>query len=221
MKTKKIKIMLVEDAPEYRHVIKYALQDDSELELVSQFASAEQALNDLPNLSKVMLPDVILLDLNLPGISGLDALPELTKQMPKSKVIVLTQSEREADVLRAINLGAAGYLLKSAPVEEIRSGILTTMAGGTALDPKMATYILKSFKNEKAPSHDKSILSKREIEILSLIAQGDARKEISDKLQISNRTVDTHIVHIFEKLHVVNAPAAVAKGFMTGILPFK
>ena len=206
MKTEQIKLMLVEDDPEYRHVIQFALRNDSELELISQFASAEQALSRLQNPSNRMQPDVVLLDLNLPGISGLDALPKLTRRIPESKVIVLTQSDNEADVLRAIKRGATGYLLKSASVQEIRSGIQDAMAGGAALDPKMARYIVNAVKNRDAPNQDNSDLSERETEILLLIAEGKARKEISGKLQISVKTVDNHIAHIFEKLHVANAP---------------
>ena len=218
MKTK-IKIMLVEDDPEYRHVIKFAFRNDLKLELNSQFATAEQALRSFQNSSNKILPDVVLLDLNLPGISGIDALPELTKLSPSSKIIVLTQSEKEADILHAIKQGAVGYLLKSASIQEIRSGIHDVMAGGSPLDPKMAKYILNSFKSREATSEDDSELTEREMEVLLLIAEGSARKEIGDKLQISIKTVDNHIGHIFEKLHVVNAPAAIDKAYKTGILP--
>lgn len=220
MKTK-IKIILVEDDPEYRYVIKFAFRNDLKLELISQFATAEQALRSFQNPSKKILPDVVLLDVNLPGISGLDALAEFTKLSPELKVIVLTQSEREADILRAIKLGALGYLLKSASIQEIRSGIQNVMEGGSPLDPKMAKYILNSFKDRDSKSQNDSDLSEREIEVLSYIAQGCARKNICDKLQISIKTVDNHIAHIFEKLNVANAPSAIDKAYKTGIFPTK
>ncbi|MDA7891235.1 MAG: response regulator transcription factor [Akkermansiaceae bacterium] len=214
----KIKLMLVEDSHEYRHVIQFAFQDDQEIELVDIFGTAELALRSLGNPSSRTVPDVILLDLNLPGISGLDALPELSKLTPESKILILTQSESEADVLSAIRSGASGYLLKSSSVQELRSGIQTVMDGGASVDPRMALYLLNSFKREPVTLDKDITLSERELEILSLISEGLARKEIAEKLEISPKTVANHIAHIFEKLNVPNSPAAINKAHRMGIL---
>ncbi len=217
--TQKIKILLVEDNPEYRHVIDFSLQDDPKLELINQFGTAEQALRSLQNTDIRKVPDVILLDLNLPGMSGLEAIPWFGKSVPESKIIILTQSENEADVLSSIEQGAAGYLLKSASAQEIKSGIQMVMEGGASLDPRMARYLLNNFRTKRSRLQKDGLLSEREMEILILISQGEARKEISSSLKISLKTVDNHIAHIFAKLNVVNAPAAVAKAYKTGIFP--
>ncbi|WPJ95692.1 response regulator transcription factor [Coraliomargarita algicola] len=217
--TQKIKVLLVEDSPEYRHVISFAFEDDPKLELIDKFGTAEQALRHLQSPNLQQIPDVILLDLNLPGMSGIEAIHWLTEYVPKTKIIILTQSRNEADVLSSIERGAAGYLLKSASAQEIKSGIQIVMEGGASLDPKMANFLLHNFKKQKAPTTGNEILSSREMEILSLISQGQARKEISKGLKISSKTVDNHIAHIFEKLNVVNAPSAVAEAYKTGILP--
>ncbi|VGO12496.1 Oxygen regulatory protein NreC [Pontiella desulfatans] len=217
--TQKIKLMLVEDNPEYRHVIQFAFQDDSVLELINQFGTAELALRSLQNMNTRNVPDVILLDLNLPGLSGLDALTEFSRLIPATKTIVLTQSHSETDILTAIQRGAAGYLLKSATVQEIKSGIQLVMEGGASLDPKMAKYVLRSIRKGEALPKESTTLSEREMEILTLISQGFARKQISQHLSISAKTADNHIAHIFEKLNVPNAPAAVHRAHALGFFP--
>ena len=214
----KIKLMLVEDSQEYRHVIQFAFKDDPRMELVGIFGTAELILRSLQNKDTRVIPDVVLLDLNLPGISGLDALPDLGKLAPNSKILALTQSESEADVLGAIKLGAAGYLLKSSSIQDLRSGIQTVLNGGASVDPRMALYLLNTFRKEHIDNNDDSTLSERELEILSLISEGLARKEIADKLEISPKTVANHIAHIFEKLNVPNSPAAINKAHQMGLL---
>ncbi|GHC52780.1 response regulator [Roseibacillus persicicus] len=214
----KIRIMLVEDSNEYRHVIQFAFRDEPGFELAGVFGTAEQALRSLKRQAARVTPDVVLLDLNLPGISGLEALPELIKLAPETKVLILTQSETEADVLGTIKMGASGYLLKSSSIQEIRSGIRTVAAGGASMDSRMALYLLKTFRKDPVLADNDSILSEREMEILQLISQGLARKEIADELDISHKTVANHIAHIFEKLNVPNSPAAINKAHEKGLL---
>lgn len=213
-----IKLMLVEDSHEYRHVIQFAFQDDPTMDLVGVFGTAELALRSLENEATRTVPDVMLLDLNLPGISGIEALPDLVRLSPESKVLVLTQSESEADVLAAIKQGAAGYLLKSSSIQELRAGIEAIVKGGASVDPRMARYILNTFRKVPAESGEGSTLSEREMEILSLIGQGLARKEIAERLEISHKTVANHIAHIFDKLNVPNSPAAISKAHRMGLL---
>jgi len=215
---KKIRILLVEDHPEYRDVIEMLLGREPDMELVAQFGSSEGALSRLQEHQPRLEPDVILLDLNLPGMSGLDALSLLVKAVPTAKIIILTQSDKEADVLRAITLGAAGYLLKSASSKQVTDGIRNVMAGGATLDAGVARFILKSLQ-ERLPKTDAAPqLSKRELDVLALIADGLAHKEIAARLNIGNTTVVTHINHIYEKLNVTNAPAAVSKAHRAGLL---
>jgi len=213
----KIRIMLVEDHPEYREVIEIAIGREPEMELAGKFGAAEIALRTLQNMAEVKGPDVILLDLNLPGMSGLDAIPWFKKYSPDSKIIVLSQSDRETDVLQAIQLGASGYLLKSSTVPQVKEGIRTVLDGGAPLDARIALFILNTLKKKIPENPQETSLSEREMEILTLLANGLAKKEIADRLGISTTTVITHVNRIYKKLNAANAPAAISKAYQTGI----
>ena len=216
---KTIRVMMVEDHPDYRDTVSMALEDEPDIELVSMFGTAERALQSLKERPRRIVPDVILLDLNLPGISGFEALPDFHSCAPQARIIVLTQSDREADVLRAISGGASGYLLKRATLDQITEGIRTVMDGGASLDAGIARCILDTLQ-EQLPQKEPSIkLSNRESEILALLGEGLLKKQIADQLNISIPTVATHIRHIYEKLHVQNAPAAITQAYRAGILP--
>jgi DNA-binding NarL/FixJ family response regulator len=212
-----ITVMLVEDNPDYRDSIAMALRAVPDIILTSQFGTAEIALRSLQGAPAKEIPDLVLLDLNLPGLSGIDALPWFKRYSPKTPVIILTQSNHEADVLTAISAGATGYLLKASSRDQIIAGIRLVMQGGAPIDPHVAKYILKTM-HKRTPNTDGSgLLSDRETEILSLMADGLVKKEIADQLGISAHTVNNHIRHIYEKLHVPNAPAAVAKAYKSGL----
>jgi two-component system nitrate/nitrite response regulator NarL len=213
-----IRVMLVEDHPEYRDTLVLALSDESGMEMAGQFGTSERALQSAPKYRKGCQTDIILLDLSLPGMHGLDAIPLFIKAFPSARIIVLTQSDREGDVLKAIALGAAGYLLKGSSIEEIAEGIRTVSAGGGLIDAGLAGCILDTLRTN-LPIAGTSPLTPRETEILSLVADGRAKKEIADQLGISPHTVVAHVTHIYDKLNVQNAPAAVAKAFGLGILP--
>ena len=210
--------MLVEDNAEYRAVVNLALDDEKDIDLIAEFGTPEIALRGILDKS-IPEPDVILLDLRLPGMSGLDALPYFKEYTPHSKVIILTQSDEEADVLLAITLGASGYLLKSASIRDILSGIKTVVKGGATLDPSVAKFILENLQNRLPKEKVKIELSTRDLEILNLLSQGFVKKQIAEQLDIGYSTVDTHVGHIYEKLQVKNAPAAVGKAFRMGIFP--
>jgi DNA-binding NarL/FixJ family response regulator len=210
--------MLIEDHPEYREVIELALKKEDDLELISQFGTAERALRSLQDMSTRQEPDIILLDLNLPGMSGLEALPFFRSAMPGVKIIILTQSDREADVYQAITLGAAGYLLKSSTLTNIIENIRTVMSGGAPLDAKVARYILTTLQTKPLKTEaEHPLLSPREMEVLNLMAEGLVKKEIAETLNISTATVVTHANHIYEKLHANNAPSAIDKAHRLGL----
>ncbi|WP_372808458.1 response regulator [Pontiella sp.] len=212
-----IRVMLVEDNPEYREVIKLALEDETDIELISQFGTSEIALRSLQELSTRKAPDLVLLDLRLPGMDGLDSLPYFRSALPDAKIIILTQSDDQADVLRAIGRGASGYLLKSATLSQITDGIRSVMKGGAPLDAGVARFIVASLQS-KLPNDQVAIdLSPREYEILTLIGDGLVKKEIAEQLNISYSTVDTHVAHIYEKLEVSNAPSAINKAHILGL----
>jgi DNA-binding NarL/FixJ family response regulator len=212
-----VRVMLIEDHPEYREIISFALGKEKDIELRNQFGTAEEALRSLQDRSLRLVPDVILLDLNLPGMNGLEAIPYFKKSIPDSRIIVLTQSDTEADVLQAISQGASGYLLKSATLYQITEGIRTVNNGGASLDANIARFILNTLQTKLPETEIENLLTGRELETLTLLADGLLKKEIADELGISITTVATHVGNIYEKLHVQNAPAAVAKAFRMGI----
>lgn len=210
-------IILVEDNREYRDVIRYALEREPQMVLIGIYATAEMALGSLQELQGGTAPDLVLLDLRLPGMSGLEAIPYIRGKIPGAKIMILSQSEDEADVLRAITLGVSGYLLKSSTVQQIKESIRSVMNGGAILDARVARYLINAVKQNSFKVLSARLLSGREHEILELLADGLQKKEISERLHISYTTVDSHVRHIYEKLDVQNAPAAVRKAYQTGI----
>ncbi len=214
--TAETRIMLIEDHPKYRAVIERAMQPEEDLRLNSMFGAAEVALRNIREGRNN--PDLILLDLNLPGISGLEALPLIKSLIPDTRIIILTQSSQEADVLSAIQQGADGYLLKSSTLSQIKSSIRTVMAGGASLDGNVAQFILKQLKKKKSGVQTDKPLSDREMEILTLLSEGLLKKEISSRLGISYGSVATYIRRIYEKLNVLNAAQAVSKAHRLGLL---
>lgn len=214
-----IKTILVEDNPEYRQALSAAIQHLSELKLMGKFGTAEQALRKLqvnPHLA-----EILLLDLNLPKLSGLEALDWIKKYAPGIKVIVLTQSDDKEDVLTALHKGAAGYLLKSAKISQIKEAVLSAMKGGAPIDSQVAPHLIENVIPHAAPNKvvgDNGILSERELEVLRHLGDGLTKKEIAQQLNISTHTVNTHVRHIYEKMDVLNAPAAISKAYKERIL---
>lgn len=215
---KRIKVMLVEDNAGYREVVTLALEDQPDMVLAGFFGTAEIALRSLGDKPAAERPDLILLDLRLPGMDGIEALPKFRTAAPGAKIIVITQSDNEADVLRAISAGASGYLLKSSTVTQIVEGIRTVMRGGASLDAGVARFILDALKTRLPPQQAARLLTERQLEILALLGEGLVKKEIAERINISYATVDEHIARIYERLGVHNAPAAVNKAHQLGLL---
>ena len=210
---------MVEDHPEYREIVELALSKEPDMELVSQFGTSERAMRSFRDRNGSEKPDIILLDLNLPGMGGLEAIPYFSAEIPEARIIILTQSDLEDDILKAITLGASGYLLKSSTVRQLTEGIRTVMSGGASLDSRLAKFVLKTLKTKLSKNEFEQLLTERELEVLSLLAEGRVKKEIAERLHISITTVVTHVTHIYEKLNAPNAPSAIAKAFQMGILP--
>ncbi|MGB2560749.1 MAG: response regulator [Akkermansiaceae bacterium] len=216
---KNINIIMVEDHPEYREIVEMAISRQDGMELTEQFGTAERALEHLRHLDEHNdMPDVILLDLNLPGMDGLEALELLATEAPATRIVALTQSDHEEDILKAVSLGASGYLLKSSTVQQLIESIKHVMQGGASLDARIAGFVMGELKARLPHQELEKMLTAREIEILSLMAEGLVKKQISEKLGISVTTVISHVGNIYEKLEASNAPSAIAKGFKLGIL---
>lgn len=209
--------MLVEDNAEYRDVINFAIGRETDMEMLGQFGTAEIAISSFTKGRDQVRPDIILLDIRLPGMSGLEAIPFFQERAEAAKIIVLSQSDAPENIMRAITLGVSGYLLKSSTAQQLKEGIRNVMNGDASIDPSVAKYLLNNLSEKSFKFTPNKLLSDRELEILELLAEGDMKKHISDKLHISYSTVDAHVRHIYEKLDVKNAPAAVSKAYRTGI----
>ncbi|MFF5918739.1 response regulator [Streptomyces flavochromogenes] len=160
-------------------------------------------------------PDVVLMDLRMPGGNGVDAIAELTRRGARSRVLVLTTYDTDTDTLPAIEAGATGYLLKDAPREELFAAVRAAAEGRTVLSPAVASRLVTAVRT---PAVTDRVLSAREAEILALVAKGTANRAIAAELFISEATVKTHLTHIYAKLLVNDRASAVAAGYDRGIL---
>lgn len=158
-------------------------------------------------------PDVVLMDLRMPEMDGVSAIARIKEKSYKANILVLTTYESDADILKAIETGATGYLLKDAPREDLFSAIRLVAEGKSPLAPSVASRLMQRVRE---PNED--VLSSREIGVLELVSQGYSNKEISKQLWISETTVKSHLLHIFEKLGVTDRTAAVTVSIRRGIL---
>lgn len=170
-------------------------------------ASGEEALQKLPPAK----PHVVLMDLNLPQMPGTECIRRLKELLPTTQVIVLTVYEDSEHIFRALKSGASGYLLKRSEPEEVMEAITTAREGGAPMSSQVAHRVVHSFHEPASPTVDTAALTDREKEILDLLTQGFANKEIADKMQISVTTVRTHLRHIYEKLHIRSRSEAIVK----------
>ncbi|MFQ5997419.1 MAG: response regulator [Dehalococcoidales bacterium] len=216
-----VKLLLVDDHPLFRRGIATALANQENLEIVAEAADGLEAIEK----AEEVVPDVILMDLNMPRCSGLEATQALQTKMPQVNILVLTVSDNEADLFAAIKFGATGYILKNTEPEELIQAIFHIAQGGVIISPIMASKLLTEFKGletgaEKKPAQEaEANLSPREDEVLRLVAQGATNKEIADSLFISENTVKTHLRNIMDKLHLANRSQAAAYAVKKGLVP--
>ncbi len=215
------KVILIEDNHEYRKAVTIALERIKQIELVAKYGTAEEALREIQNNPLLQSLDVVLLDLNLPNLTGLESIPWIRKYAPQAKIIILTQSEKKADVLSALQIGASGYLLKSSNIRQIKEAITTAIKGGASFDGKISNHILAQLQENPPKVILNEELSERELQVLQQLSQGSTKKEIAKALKISPHTVASHVKHIYEKLAVLNGPAAISKAYEAGILPLE
>jgi DNA-binding NarL/FixJ family response regulator len=218
-----IKVLVVDDHTLFRRGIAAVLANQKGLEIVGEASDGLEAIEK----TREIAPDVVLMDLNMPRCSGLEAIQALQAEMPQVNVLVLTVSEMEADLFAAMKFGARGYLLKKAEPEELVRAILHIAQGGAIVSPLMATKLLSEFKDltasvEREPiEKTSSDLSPREEEVLQLVAQGATNKEIGDSLFISENTVKTHLRSIMEKLHLAKRSQAAAYAVKRGLVHYR
>lgn len=202
-----LQVWLIEDNATFRRAMARILETQDGVQCTEGFARSEHAL---AAIERGLKPDLILLDVGLPGLSGLEALPLLRAKIPETKILILTVFEDDDKIFRAICAGASGYLLKTAPPEEISRAIREVMAGGAPMNGRIARRVLEMFSQFGRPSKDYD-LSGRETEILRLLIEGRIKKEIAEQLALSVHTVDSHMRKIYTKLEVNTRSEAVAK----------
>ncbi|MBN1686657.1 MAG: response regulator transcription factor [Spirochaetales bacterium] len=207
--THKIRIILADDHPVVRDGLKGMLGSQEDFSVVGEAVNGE----DLLDLARKVPAEVALVDLRMPVLDGVSAIARLRESCPALRVLVLTTYDSDADIRRAVEAGATGYLLKDAPREELFNAIRQTSRGYSYLSPAVASRLVDGVR-----SSDYDELSPREVEVLTLVAQGRANKEIARSLRLSEATVKSHLLHIFEKLGAADRTHAVTIAVRKGII---
>ncbi len=212
--TKRAEIWIVEDNLFFQKCLIELINSEADLVCSQSFNSCEKTLQQL-KLSKH--PSIILLDIGLPGMSGLEGIQKFKQLAPSTQIIIITVREDSDSIFQAICDGAVGYLLKNSPVEKIIEAIRDVQNGGSPINAQIARKVLTSFAALNSPSPDYN-LTNREREILLQMINGLTKKEIGKKLSLSHHTIDTHVRKIYERLHVNKRSSAVAKALKQRIL---
>ncbi|MGM7667962.1 response regulator [Microbacterium sp. A93] len=206
-----IRVIVADDHPIVRSGIVGLLSLDDGLEVVGEASDGVEAIE----LAHALHPDVILMDLRMPRLTGAEATARLAAELPDIRVLVLTTYESDDDILGAIEAGASGYLLKAAPQEEIVAGIRSVADGHTVLAPSIAATLVTRMR---AAREERPQLSPRELDVLRLVAAGGSNPAIARALFIGEATVKTHLLHVFEKLGVSDRTRAVTLALELGLL---
>ena len=202
-----IRVLAVDDHPMVRAGLRAMLAGAAGIEVVAEASSAAEAVA----AARAHQPDVVLMDLRMPGGDGVHATALVLKERPGCRVVIVTTFDNEADIVRALEAGASGYVLKDAACDELVRAIRAAADGETALAPSVAAKLVTRMLSPVA-------LSRREIEVLDLVSVGRTNAEIGRRLLISEATVKTHLMHIYAKLGVSDRAAAVAEAFNRGLL---
>lgn len=205
-----IRVVVADDHPIVRSGIVGLLGSADDIEVVGEASDGTEAVALATQLS----PDVVLMDLRMPGLGGAEATAQLVAARPDVRVLILTTYESDENILTAIEAGASGYLLKAAPQEEILAGLRSVARGEVALAPSIAALLVNRMREPA-----KVTLSDRETQVLALVAEGNSNRKIAAALFVSEATVKTHLIHVFEKLDVKDRTRAVTKAMELGLLP--
>jgi DNA-binding NarL/FixJ family response regulator len=208
-KMSEIKVAIVEDSPAIREYWAGLLKNSPGFRLVCVCERAEAALREIP----FRRPDVVLMDINLPGMSGIECTARLHQALPQARILIVTVYNDNERIFKALRAGASGYLLKRFSGEQALRAITEVMEGGAPMSGEIARRIIESFQQPTPTIEPDEQLTVRESEVLSLAARGFASKEIADRLTISPRTVCLHLQHIYGKLHVRSRTEAAVKWF--------
>lgn len=205
----KTRVLVIDDHPVVREGLSGMLAGQPDFEVVGQGSDGFQAVS----MNAELRPDVILMDLRMPGMDGVSAIQEIKSRLPETNILVLTTYDSDADIVRAVEAGATGYLLKDTPREELFRAVRSAARGESVLAPAVAARLMTRMR---APAEEN--LTAREIEVLELVSKGNSNKQVGRALHISTATVKTHLIHIFDKLGVKDRTSAVTVALEKGIL---
>ncbi|MGH8774339.1 MAG: response regulator [Jiangellaceae bacterium] len=204
-----VRVLIVDDHPVVRDGLRGMFAGDARFDVVGEASNGHEAVTR----AEALRPDVVLMDLRMPDVDGVNAITRLAARGVPARVLVLTTYETDSDVLPAIEAGATGYLLKDTPRDELFRAVLAAARGEAVLSPSVASRLMGQVR---APAREP--LSQRELEVLELVARGTTNREAASRLFISEATVKTHLLHIYAKLGVKDRAAAVAEAFERGLL---
>jgi len=207
-----ITLLVVDDHPVVRDGLRGMFESAPGFRVLGEASNGVEAVERAAALD----PDVVLMDLRMPGGGGVEAIARLTRDGARAKVLVLTTYDTDSDTLPAIEAGATGYLLKDAPRDELFTAVRAAAQGRTVLSPAVASRLVSAVRTPGTPGNES--LSAREREVLALVAKGTSNREIARELFISEATVKTHLTHLYAKLGVNDRAAAVAVAYDRGIL---
>jgi len=202
-----LRVALVEDQPEILESWKRLIESFRDFHFVTACSSAEEALQAIPTLQ----PDVVLMDIYLPRMSGIECTARLKSVLPKLQVVMLTAMDDDELVFQALEAGADGYLLKRTKPSDLRAALLDVFTGGAPMTSEVARRVIQSFRRPARTRDEATLLSAREEEVLVLLSRGYSNKEIAEQLGLSVDTVRSHLKHIYEKMHVRSRTEAVAR----------
>ncbi len=205
---KKIRILIVDDHPVVRNGLVGMLSGQEDFEVAGEAEDGQLAVSKVQQVS----PDVVLMDLRMPNLDGTTAITRILSTQPQIKILVLTTYDQDSEIIRAIEAGATGYLLKDAPREELFRAIRATAVGKSYLSPSVAARLMGQFRE---PAQE---LTPREVDVLEWVAKGRGNKEIARELHISEATVKSHLIHIYEKLGASDRAHAVSLAVKKGII---
>jgi len=206
-----IGVWIVEDDAQYRDTLILLLGHISGLHCAEVFYAYEEVQARLSKNTSWEPPDIVLMDIGLPGINGIEGISHLKTYLPEVPIMMLTINDTADMIFSALRAGASGYLLKSAPIDELVAAIQEAYRGGMLMSPSVARKVL-SFFSETKPKQDYG-LTKRETEVLRVMADGKTQQQIADQLFLSYHTIDSHLRNIYQKLHVGSGLEAVSKAF--------
>jgi DNA-binding NarL/FixJ family response regulator len=204
-----IRLLIVDDHPVVRDGLRGLFTGEEGFDVVAEAANGSDAVAR----AKAHDPDVVLMDLRMPGMDGVSAIRALAAEGVRARVLVLTTFDTDSDVLPAIEAGATGYLLKDAPRDELLRAVRSAASGEAVLSPTVASRLLDQVRQPA-----KETVSQRELEVLQLVSSGATNREVAERLFISEATVKTHLLHIYAKLGVNDRAAAVGAAFERGLL---